>query len=71
MSRCVLVVVLALHVIASPLAQESDPKLTGIGFLAVLTRLSLTFYPCCVVIEPSVSSSITIGTSSNSPSSAR
>jgi voltage-gated potassium channel len=45
--------------------------MTGIGFLAVLTRRSLTFYPCCVVVEPSVSSSITIGTSSNSASSAR
>jgi hypothetical protein len=33
MSRCALAVVLALYVIASPLAQESDPKLTGIDFI--------------------------------------
>ena len=33
MSRCVSVVVLALCVIASPLSQESDPKLTGIDFI--------------------------------------
>ena len=33
MSRGGLVVVLALYVSASPLAQESDPKLTGIDFL--------------------------------------
>ena len=33
MSRGVLVVAIALYVIASPLAQESDPKLTGIDYL--------------------------------------
>ena len=33
MSRGVLVVAIALYVIASPFAQESDPKLTGIDYL--------------------------------------